>query len=69
MADRFAVGFLRGQHPVGELAQTLLESERLIQAFFVQHPALLVGRVHGLAPRDPLLQLAVGGGEFLRARP
>ncbi len=33
----------------------------------VQHPALFVGFVHGLAPHDALLQLAVGGGEFLGA--
>ena len=51
---------------MGESAQTFLEPERFVQAFFVQHPSFLVGLLHGLPPRDPLLQLAIGSGECLR---
>jgi hypothetical protein len=68
LADRFAVIFLRGQNPVRQPAQTFLELERLVQALLVQHSPCLVGFLHGLAPSDPLLALADGGGEFPRAR-
>jgi hypothetical protein len=69
LADRFAVVFLRRQNPVRQPPQTFLELERLIEAFLVQHPPFLVGLLHGFAPSDLLLAPAVGGGEFLRARP
>ncbi len=67
-ADRFAVVLLRRQNPVRQPTQPFLELEGLVETLLVQHPPLLVGFLHGLAPRVADFALVDGGGECVRAR-
>ena len=67
-ADLFAFILLRRQHLMRQLPQTFLQLQRFLQQFGVVLPPLFLRAASTtLAPDDAPLQLAVGGGQFLRA--